>query len=174
MIYEYIYNTPDGFDNIILNSDGESLVRLYFENSKNWDNFKVNCEMKELPIFQEVCCWLDIYFSGKTPDFIPKYKIDGLTSFRQEVIDIISGIPFGKTMSYKDIAEIIARKRGIEKMSAQAVGGAVGWNPIGIIIPCHRVIGANGNLIGYGGGIENKIALLDHEKNDAVRYIKDF
>lgn len=164
MIYEYIYNTPDGFDNIILNSDGESLVRLYFENSKNWDNFKVNCEMKELPIFQEVCCWLDIYFSGKTPDFIPKYKIDGLTSFRQEVIDIISGIPFGKTMSYKDIAEIIARKRGIEKMSAQAVGGAVGWNPIGIIIPCHRVIGANGNLIGYGGGIENKIALLDHEK----------
>lgn len=90
------------------------------------------------------------------------------------MIDIISGIPFGKTMSYKDIAEIIARKRGIEKMSAQAVGGAVGWNPIGIIIPCHRVIGANGNLIGYGGGIENKIALLDHEKNDAIRYIKDF
>lgn len=75
-------------------------------------------------------------------------------------------IPYGETITYNDIAKTIARKKGIKKMSAQAVGGAVGWNPICIIIPCHRVVGANGNLTGYGGGIQNKIELLKIEKNN--------
>lgn len=105
-------------------------------------------------IFDEVTRWLDIYFSGKNPDFIPKYKIQNLTPFRKLVIDSMIKIPYGETITYNDIAKTIARKKGIKKMSAQAVGGTVGWNPICIIIPCHRVVGSNDNLTGYGGGIQ--------------------
>ena len=104
------------------------------------------------------------YFSGKNPDFKPKYKIENLTPFREEVYHIMNSIPFGKTLTYSDISKIIAKNRGIKRMSSQAVGGAVGWNPICIIIPCHRVVGSNGNLICYGGGIKNKAALLTHEQ----------
>ena len=96
--------------------------------------------------------------------------MNNLTPFRKEVIDIINTITFGNTLTYKDIAEIIAKKRGMKRMSSQAVGGAVGWNPICIIIPCHRVVGSSGNLTGYGGGIKNKIALLTLEKNDMTKY----
>ena len=80
-------------------------------------------------------------------------------------------IPYGKTITYNDIAKEIAKKKGIDRMSAQAVGGAVGWNPICIIIPCHRVIGSNNSLVGYGGGIKNKIKLLEIEKNDMSKFI---
>lgn len=79
-------------------------------------------------------------------------------------------IPYGKLISYNDIAKEIAKENGIKKMSAQAVGGAVGWNPICLIIPCHRVVGSNGNLTGYGGGIQNKIRLLELEKNDMNKF----
>lgn len=112
------------------------------------------------PILKETSHWLDIYFSGHQPDFNPDYKIENLTPFQEEVIEILTKIPFGKTISYGEIASKIAHNRNIPNMSAQAVGNAVGWNPICIIIPCHRVIGSNGNLIGYGGGIQNKEALL--------------
>lgn len=112
------------------------------------------------PILKETSHWLDIYFSGHQPDFNPDYKIENLTPFREEVIEILTKIPFGKTISYGEIASKIAHNRNIPNMSAQAVGNAVGWNPICIIIPCHRVIGSDGNLIGYGGGIQNKEALL--------------
>lgn len=112
------------------------------------------------PILKETSHWLDIYFSGHQPDFNHDYKIENLTPFREEVIEILTKIPFGKTISYGEIASKIAHNRNIPNMSAQAVGNAVGWNPICIIIPCHRVIGSNGNLIGYGGGIQNKEALL--------------
>ena len=112
------------------------------------------------PILKETSHWLDIYFSGHQPDFNPDYKIENLTPFREEVIEILTKIPFGKTISYGEIASKIAHNRNIPNMSAQAVGNAVGWNPICIIIPCHRIIGSNGNLIGYGGGIQNKEALL--------------
>lgn len=127
-------------------------------------------EEKNLEIFRETSKWLDCYFNGKIPDFAPKYKIENLTPFRKEVIDIMNTIEYGKTLTYNDIAKIIAEKKGMKKMSAQAVGGAVGWNPICIIIPCHRVIGSNGNLTGYGGGINNKVALLALEKNDMSKY----
>lgn len=170
MVYKYVYKTPDGFSDMVMNSDGENLTGLWFEDSK--DSFKhiTNCEEKDLEIFRETRNWLNIYFSGKCPDFTPKYKIENLTPFRQEVIDIMNSIRYGNTLTYNDISKIIAKNRGIKRMSAQAVGGAVGWNPICIIIPCHRVVGTNGNLTGYGGGMKNKVELLKHEKNDMNKY----
>lgn len=170
MIYKYIYKTPKKFSNMIMNSDGENLTGLWFEGSRDTSKHVVECEEKDLKIFRDTSKWLDIYFSGKNPDFTPKYKIENITPFRKEVIDIMNTISFGKTLTYSDISKIIAKNRGLEKMSSQAVGGAVGWNPICIIIPCHRVVGKNGSLTGYSGGIKNKIALLEHEKNDMSKY----
>ncbi len=123
-----------------------------------------------MPVFDKTSKWLDTYFSGQEPDFTPECKIENLTPFRKQVIDIMNKIPYGKTITYNDIAKKIAKSKGIEKMSAQAVGGAVGWNPICIIIPCHRVVGTNGSLVGYGGGINNKIKLLEIEKNDMNKF----
>ena len=163
------YKTPDGFSDLLLNSDGEYLTGLWFEGSADGSKHTSFGEEKELPVFRETCQWLDFYFAGKNPDFTPRYKINGLTPFRQEVIEIMKTIPYGETITYGEIAAIIAKKRGLTRMSAQAVGGAVGWNPICIIIPCHRVMGANGSLTGYGGGIANKIALLAHEGYNQYR-----
>ncbi len=172
MTYKYIYKTPNNYNlsNIIISSDGKYLTGLWFEGSKDESKHITSYEEKDLEIFKETGRWLDIYFSGKNPNFTPKYKINNLTPFREEVINIMNSIEYGKTITYKEIANIIAQKRGIEKMSSQAVGGAVGWNPICIIIPCHRVVGMNGILTGYGGGIKNKIELLKHEKNDMSKY----
>ena len=170
MTYKYIYKTPKQFSNMIMNSDGEYLTGLWFEDSKDSSKHRMDCEEKDLEIFKTTSKWLDIYFSGKIPNFTPKYKIENLTPFRQEVIDIMNSIEYGKTLSYSDISKIIAKKRCLKRMSSQAVGGAVGWNPICIIIPCHRVVGANGNLTGYGGGIKNKVALLTHENIDMNKY----
>lgn len=121
------------------------------------------CEEKELRVFRQVSEWLDIYFSGKNPDFMPQYQLKNVTPFRKEVVEIMKEIPYGETLTYGEIAKTVAKNRGLERMSAQAVGGAVGWNPLCIIIPCHRVIGSDGSLTGYGGGMENKAALLAHE-----------
>ena len=170
MTYNSTYKTPEGFTDIYMNSDGENLTGLWFKGSRDSSKHTTDCEEKELPIFKETSKWLDIYFSGKNPNFTPKYKINNLTPFRKEVIDIMNTITFGKVLTYNDIAEIIAKHRKIKKMSAQAVGGAVGWNPICIIIPCHRVIGTNGSLTGYGGGINNKVSLLKLEGNDMDKY----
>ena len=111
-----------------------------------------------------VCQWLDEYFAGVPPDWMPPMRLAGATPFRRMVSEEMMSIPFGKTVTYGDIAKRIASRSGKSRMSAQAVGGAVGWNPICIIIPCHRVIGAGGKLTGYGGGMKNKIALLKHER----------
>lgn len=170
MTYKYIYETPEKFSNMIMNSDGEYLTGLWFEGSRDSSKHTIDCEEKDLEIFRETKKWLDIYFSGKNPNFIPKYKIENLTPFRQEVIDIMNSIEYGKVVTYNDISKIIAKKRGLKRMSSQAVGGAVGWNPICIIIPCHRVVGANGSLTGYGGGIKNKVELLNLEGNDMSKY----
>ena len=126
---------------------------------------------QELPIFEQTKKWLDIYFSGKEPSFLPTYRLEHVTPFRQLVIDQMLQIPFGKVVTYRDIAENIAKIKGVDKMSAQAVGGAVGWNPICILIPCHRVVGSNGSLTGYGGGIANKIKLLENEGHDVSKFI---
>lgn len=165
-MYKWKYNTPEGFTNLYMNSDGKYLTGLWFERSRDSSKHTLECEEKELSIFKKTSKWLDIYFSGKNPDFMPKYKIENITQFRKEVIDIMNTIPYGKTITYNDISKIIATNRGINKMSSQAVGGAVGWNPICIIIPCHRVVGTNGSLTGYGGGIQNKISLLKLEGID--------
>ena len=137
MIYKCKYETPSAFDDMIMISDGAYLIGLYFESSKDTYKHDVNCEDINLPIFKSTSKWLDIYFSGKIPNFTPKYKIENLSLFRSQVIDIMNSIPFGSTISYNDIAKIIAINKKQNKMSAQAVGGAVGWNPICIIIPCH-------------------------------------
>lgn len=170
MVYKWTYETSKGFSNMIMNSDGEYLTKLYFKSSKKSLKHEIDCEEKYLQIFEETKKWLDIYFSGKEPDFTPRYKINNTTLFRKEVIDIINKIPYGKVITYNDIAKEIAKKRGIKRMSAQAVGSAVGWNPICIIIPCHRVVGANGNLTGYSGGMKNKVSLLALENNNMNKY----
>ncbi len=160
MLYIQHYATPPGFDDLLMASDGEVLTGLSFCGSRDESRFIGQKEEKDLPVFQATVRWLDIYFSGRQPDFTPAYRLDGLTPFRREVFGIMERIPFGQLMTYGALAHLIAGHRGQGRMSAQAVGGAVGWNPICIIVPCHRVIGANGNLTGYGGGLRNKIALL--------------
>ncbi len=163
MTFTNIYRTPDGFDDMMMSSDGEVLTGLRFINKQDQSKQTMDREEKDLSVFSDTKKWLDIYFSGRQPDFIPAYRIDRFTPFRKKVSDIMQSIPFGHTMTYGEIAALIAQKRGIKRMSAQAVGGAVGWNPLCIIIPCHRVIGVNKSLTGYGGGIKNKIALLKLE-----------
>ena len=166
MTYTCTYQTPAPFSDMVMNSDGDCLTGLWFEGSKDASKHDPDGETKDLPIFCETCRWLDLYFGGNVPDFTPPYKIQNLTPFRGEVSQIMTTIPYGSTLTYNDIAKLIAKRRGMAKMSAQAVGGAVGWNPICLIIPCHRVIGANGNLTGYGGGLQNKIELLKLEGID--------
>ena len=160
------YPTPEGFDDLLMCSDGEALTGLWFEGLRNENKHSSGIvetfpEMSQIPtlfpIIRDTCRWLDIYFSGRQPDFTPAYHMEGLTPFRKAVLDTVREIPFGQTMTYGEIA------KRLKINSAQAVGGAVGWNPICLIVPCHRVMGANGNLTGYGGGIPNKIALLKLE-----------
>ena len=166
MIYKSIYKTPVEYSDMIMYSDGEYLIGLRFEEAKDVNKQSVDAIEGNTRVFEDTRKWLDEYFKGNNPDFTPKYKINNLTEFRQMVIDEMLKIPYGETITYNDIAKSIAKKKNISKMSAQAVGGAVGWNPICLIIPCHRVIGTDGSLTGYGGGIENKKALLKHEKNN--------
>ena len=167
-IYFCNNRTPDGLDDLLMVSDGKVLTGLHFIDSREVGHSRHEDVEHDLPIFRETRRWLDSYFSGREPDFTPPYRIDSLTPFRKDVTDAMLAIPFGQTTTYGSIAAGIARKHGLAKMSAQAVGGAVGWNPICIIIPCHRVIGAGGALVGYGGGLTNKVALLAHERRHAM------
>ena len=167
MKYIWKYKTPEGFDDLVMSGDGEALTALRFEGSREGERSREeSVESRETPVFRETRRWLDEYFAGRDPGFTPNYRIEDLTEFRAEVIDELKRIPFGATVSYGDIAKAIAKRHGGAKVSARAVGGAVGWNPIGIIIPCHRVIGADNGLTGYGGGLGNKISLLAHEGSD--------
>lgn len=153
-----------------MESDGEYLTGLWFDESRDDKKHNSQFVFNDLDIFDETVDWLNSYFKGNKPNFTPKYKLENITPFREEVFDIMNKIPYGEVITYNDIAREIADKRGINKMSAQAVGGAVGWNPICIIIPCHRVVGSNGSLTGYSGGIENKIALLKLEGIDLSKF----
>ena len=155
------YKTPEGFDDLWMRGNGETLTGLWFDGSR--DTALQEAETCKTPVFRDTCRWLDEYFSGCAPAFTPHYRIDGLTPFRQDVIDELLRIPYGATASYGDVAKAISAKHGGKAVSARAVGGAVGWNPIAILIPCHRVIGADASLTGYGGGLGNKMALLAHE-----------
>jgi methylated-DNA-[protein]-cysteine S-methyltransferase len=145
-------------------SNGESLTGLWFDGQKYFASTLSQRHVeKQLPIFDRTCEWLDLYFSGKSPDFIPPVFMY-VSNFRRDVYEILMTIPFGETMTYKEIADLIAKKHRIISMSAQAVGGAIAHNPISLIIPCHRVIGTNGKLTGYAGGLDKKEWLLDMEK----------
>ena len=161
---EYIYRYRSPFGGIVLSSDGEALTGLRFDGPET----KAPLKSARLPVFDETVKWLDIYFGGKEPGFTPVLKIKG-TPFRERVWKILAAIPYGQTATYGEIAARIAAQTGVSKMSAQAVGGAVGHNPIALIIPCHRVIGANGELVGYGGGIDKKIKLLALEGADTEK-----
>lgn len=161
MEYTHHYDSPLG--GITLASDGEALTGLWFDGQKYFaDSLDLEHEEKVLPIFKEAAKWLDIYFSGRVPDFTPALSMK-TTPFRKAVWEILLTIPYGETMTYGEIADRIARQKGIPKMSAQAIGGAVGHNAISLIIPCHRVVGANGSLTGYAGGIDKKVKLLQLE-----------
>lgn len=164
MNYIYRYESPLG--NITLESNGEALCGLWLEGQKTFGAARSSeYEKKELTVFDDTVRWLDIYFRGQIPDFTPPLLLN-TTPFRREVCEIMLSIPYGQTVTYGMIADRIAARRGIPKMSAKAVGGAVGHNPISIIIPCHRVVGAGGDLTGYAGGIDKKIKLLTIEKAD--------
>ncbi len=161
------YNSPLG--RIVLKADDDGLSGLGFEDHMKIDeSSEKGYKEHEITLFKDARRWLDIYFRGIEPDFDIPVHISG-SAFQEEVWNILLKIPYGKTVTYGEIAEEIAAEEGIPKMSAQAVGGAVGRNKISIIIPCHRVIGANGNLTGYGSGIPRKIELLKLEGVDTDR-----
>ena len=164
MVYTCHYESQLG--GILLAADEIGLTGLWFDGQKYFaSTVKGETEDKSLPVFEKSKKWLDIYFSGEEPDFTPKLSLNG-SKFRKTVWDILLTIPYGSVMTYGEIARIMAKQSGIAKMSAQAVGGAVGHNPVSIIVPCHRVVGTNGNLTGYAGGIDKKISLLKNEKTD--------
>ena len=165
-IMQYTHHYPSPLGGITAASDGNHLIGLWFDGQKYFaDTLDSDHEEKELPVFRQTDKWLDIYFSGKEPCFTPPLRINA-SEFRKSVWKIMLTIPYGKTMTYGEIAEKLAGERGTGRISAQAVGGAVGHNSISLIIPCHRVVGADGNLTGYAGGIEKKIKLLILEGAD--------
>ena len=168
MIYTYHYCSPLG--GITLSSNETELTGLWFDGQKYFgDTLPEDYEEKFLPVCEQTARWLDTYFSGKAPDFTPPLCMK-TTPFRKRVWEIMLTIPFGQTMTYGEIANKIAREKGVSQMSAQAVGGAVGHNSISLIIPCHRVVGTNGSLTGYAGGIDKKIKLLAMEKADMTSF----
>ena len=158
MLYYQIYHSPIG--ELILSSDGDNLVGINFcQNPKLLEEFSSKLALVNSDLFSRTIKWLDIYFSGQDPGSAPQTFLKA-TKFRQDVLKIVSGIPYGKTLTYGEIAQQVAVKYHQVKMSAQAVGTAVGKNPIAIIIPCHRVVGSGKNLLNYSGGIDRKLHLL--------------
>lgn len=159
----YKYSSPIG--SIIVSSNGTALTGLWFDGQKYFARtLSEPYEENLLPVFENTIKWLDIYFGGAIPDFTPVMFVHS-TPFRKAVWDILLTIPYGQTMTYGEMAANLALQMGKKKMSAQAVGGAVGHNPISIIISCHRVVGADGRLTGYAGGLKRKQFLLDLERN---------
>ena len=158
MQYTSAYRSPVG--EILLACDEIGLTGLWFQGGKYFA-LKLDREHQpqETPVLLETVRWLDIYFSGREPDFMPPIHMTG-SPFQRSVWKLLQKIPYGKTTTYGEIARGLAAERGLSRMSAQAVGGAVGHNPISIIVPCDRVIGANGSLTGYAGGLETKRMLL--------------
>lgn len=150
------YISPLG--GLTLGSDGEAIVGIWFDHQKYFGSGLADdyVECDKLPIFIETRRWLDTYFSGAKPDFTPKLNMRG-SDFRKRVWEVLLTIPYGKTMTYGEIARFLGVK------CAQAIGGAVGHNPISLIIPCHRIVGADGKLTGYAGGTDKKMWLLKME-----------
>ena len=161
-MFERIIQTPLG--EIRLRSDGESLTGLWFVGQVNDAEDNYDCEIKDdLPIFGQVESWLESYFSGEEIPITIPLQPKG-TIFQERVWKILQEISYGETMTYGEIAQRIAKEKGVATYSAQAVGQAVGKNPISILIPCHRVLGKNGTLTGYAGGVHRKEQLLKLER----------
>ena len=157
-MYTLHYDSPLG--GILLAADEAGLTGLWFEGEKYFANILgPEQQERETPALQTAKRWLDVYFGGQEPDFTPPLHPAG-SAFQQEVWALLRRIPCGQTTTYGALARQLAAERGLSRMSAQAVGGAVGHNVISIIIPCHRVVGTNGSLTGYAGGIDKKAALL--------------
>lgn len=170
MVYTTTYKSPIG--NLLIAAKDNKLIGLWIENQKYYlSGFKEKMsEREEVEVLTKTKNWLDRYFNREKPG-INELDINLIGSeFRKSVWEILKTIPYGKVVTYNDIAKKIAEQKGIAKMSAQAIGGAVGHNPISIIVPCHRVVGTNGGLTGYAGGIEKKIQLLELEEIDTSKY----
>ncbi|MCI5584563.1 MAG: methylated-DNA--[protein]-cysteine S-methyltransferase [Lachnospiraceae bacterium] len=162
MIYIQQYKSPLG--SITMAADEKALTGLWFDGQKYFgETLPGEVEKKELPVFTQAKEWLDIYFQGKEPGFTPPLNLSG-TPFRREIWNILLSIPYGQNMTYGQIADVIVRQKGLSRMSAQAVGNAVGHNPVSLIVPCHRVVGGKGQLTGYAGGVDRKEKLLALEK----------
>lgn len=161
---QYTGKYQSSLGEIMIAADEKGLTGLWFVGQKYFALYlDEENEEKETQLLKDAKKWLDVYFSGKEPNFKLPIHFTG-TDFQNEVWEILYSIPYGKTMTYGEIADILAKRRELKKMSARAVGAAVGKNAISIIVPCHRVVGANGNLTGYAGGISRKIELLKLEK----------
>ena len=164
MTYTQWYDSPLG--RMLLAANNAGLTGVWFDGEKYFAQYlELQHEEKDTSFLQQTKRWLDVYFSGKEPDFNIPLQFNG-TDFQNEVWAMLCTIPYGQTTTYGEIAKRIAAKRGIIRMAAQAVGGAVGHNEISIIVPCHRVIGSNGKLTGYAGGLARKQALLNLECGD--------
>lgn len=166
---QYICRYLSPLGKITISGSENALTGLWFDGQKYFgDTLSGQEEESPLPVFDQAKKWLDLYFAGKIPEFTPPLAFH-TTPFRTAVWNILLQIPYGRTMTYGEIAKVIAGRMGRASMSAQAVGGAVGHNPISIIVPCHRVVGTDGSLTGYAGGIDKKMKLLDLERARNVR-----
>ncbi len=162
MQYRSTYLSPLG--TIVLAADDIGLTGLWFEGQKHFERgLAPDATPLDVPVLQEAKSWLTLYFSGEIPDFIPPLHLIG-TPFQVEIWRLLLTIPYGQTLTYRAIARAYAQRAGLSSMSAQAVGNAVGKNPISILVPCHRVVGAKGQLTGYAGGLARKQALLKLEQ----------
>lgn len=160
----FIHDLDSPLGELLLSADDIGLTGIWFQKQKYFAN-ELDTEAREadLPVFEQTKQWLALYFSGKEPDFLPPLHLIG-TPFQLEVWDLLLKIPYGATTTYGTLAKKLADAHGLPKMSAQAIGGAVSHNKISILVPCHRVVGSNGNLTGYAGGIWRKEALLNLEQ----------
>ncbi len=156
---------------IVMASDDNTLIGLWFEGQKHFNNELLsNHKEADIDIFKVTKNWLDIYFQGDIPDFTPNIKYDTGSKFQILVWEILRQIPYGRSTTYGEIAKLTAKKMNKQTMSAQAIGGAIGRNPISIIIPCHRVLGSDGRVTGYAGGFNKKRYLLSIE---GIEYKKE-
>lgn len=170
MIVYSEYNSDLG--TLTLAADGNKLIGLWIEGQKYFLSTiekAVTLDDSNTTIVKAKD-WLDRYFRGERPSVSELKLAPSGSEFRRAVWKILCGIPYGEVITYGEIAKLIARQNGLSSMSAQAVGNAVGHNPISIIIPCHRVVGTNGSLTGYAGGIDKKIYLLRHEGVDTDKF----
>ena len=162
MQYLSTYMSPLG--EMLIAAEDNGLVGLWFQGAKHYAaGLNAHCEHKETALITQTKMWLDEYFAGREPTFTPQLAPHG-TPFQMEVWELLRNVPYGKTTTYGEIANAIAKRHGAPRMSAQAVGGAVGSNKISLIIPCHRVVGANNSLVGYAAGTDKKAYLLQMEK----------